>query len=704
MPLYALTIFVSAFLLFQVQPLLGKYVLPWFGSSPSVWTTAMLFFQVVLLAGYAYAHLVSRMLSRRAQASLHVVLLAAALALLPITPAETWRLAGAENPTLRILLLLGASVGGPFVLLAASSPLLQQWAAATHPDRSPYRLYAVSNTGSLLALLSYPLLVERFLRLDTQSVVWSTGFALAAVLGALCAGFVLRRVMAGPEPEAVRAEAAEAPRGSQLLWWLALSAAGSTLLLATLNQMNQDLPPVPFLFVLPLGLYLLTFIIAFDYEPWYRRSVWCVLLHVGLTAAYVAIQWPRVLGFSVLIGLFSLALFACCMSCHGELVRRKPHPSHLTLFYLMIALGGALGGVFVSLIAPRFFDGYWEYEIGLIAAYALVMLPVARDLLAGRRPLRLLGQALVGLALVGIGAAGFALGGKIRGHDAQLEVSRSFFGTLELVRVGESSHPRRKVELYHGHVKHGFQYLRPELRTVAAGYFSPESGVGLAIEEHPARREPGRQFRLGVVGLGAGMLAAYANEASYVDEQRKTASDYLKFYEINPEVVRIAYDRFTFLRDAEARGAVVEIAVGDARTLMERELARGEPQRVDVLAVDAFTGDSVPMHLLTEECFELYRAHLAPDGILAVHASSTYLNLLPVLLAAAEAHGESAYLAFYPGDLQGGDMSTWVLIARNRELLSSSRLRKRLLPLGDVESKKVLWTDDYSSLLPLILR
>ncbi|MFB3132654.1 MAG: hypothetical protein ACE10K_09065, partial [Rhodothermales bacterium] len=395
MRFFALTIFVSAFLLFQVQPLIGKYILPWFGSATGVWITALLFFQFVLLAGYSYAHLIASKLTSRHQAYVHLALLVGALLLLPITPSEAWKPEAGDHPTWRILLLLTVSVGGPYLLLSATSPLLQNWFARLNPGVSPYRLYAVSNAGSLLALMTYPFVFERFFRLQTQTWWWSGGFVVFAILAGVCTWW-LKKGAPGKQAKAApkktpddatqgadQAEAAP-PGLSRIFLWLALAMSGSIMLLATMNRMNQDVPPVPFLFILPLSLYLTTFIIAFDHERWYYRPVFCALLILAIFGVIVVLYAALDLGLIAQIVLFSLALFACCMSCHGELVRLKPDPKRLTLFYLIVSLGGALGGLFVAVLAPSLFDGYWEYEIGLAASYGLVMFLVGRDLWSGR--------------------------------------------------------------------------------------------------------------------------------------------------------------------------------------------------------------------------------------------------------------------------------------------------------------------------------
>jgi hypothetical protein len=728
--LHAPAVFVSAFLLFQVQPLIGKYILPWFGSSPAVWTTAVLFFQTLLLVGYAYAHLSARLLSGRRQAQLYVALLAGAVLLLPITPSEAWRPDAGDDPTGRILLLLSASVGVPYLLLAASSPLLQAWFARAHPSGSPYRLYAVSNTGSLLALLSYPFVFERLFPLRMQTLGWSTGFAAFGVLGAACA-WPLTTSRADPAP-ASRENAADPatspPRSDQLLW-LALAASASVVLLATINRLSQEVPAVPFLFVVPLSLYLTTFIIAFDQPRWYYRPVFCTLLPLALAALGVRLYGGFQFDLMAQVAVYSLALFACCMTCHGELVRLKPDPRHLTLFYLMVSLGGVLGGAFVAVLAPRIFSDYWEYELGVAGSYGLVMFLVHRDMSrrtdvarsptqrrkgrGGRAgwknrarrssPPSLWPRRLVALAGVGgvagvLGSLAWSVGS---GRDILISKTRNFYGVLSVKEVF-APYPRlHKRIMNHGRITHGSQYLSPERRAEATTYYGAMSGVEIAIDHHPKRGAGSHQFRIGVVGLGTGTLAAYANPAG-ADADPGHVSDYVEFYEIDPRVVAFAEEYFTFLSDARARGAEVEVVLGDARIQLERELELGQPQRFDVLVVDAFSGDAIPMHLLTKECAEIYWAHLKPDGILAVHISNRYLDLRPVVRELAELHGKQSLLYTHRTRRRGALNSRWVLITDNERFLASEAVQSAAVPQGMQQGKGVLWTDDFSSLFELL--
>lgn len=705
MRLYALTLFSSAFLLFQVQPLIGKTILPWFGSSPGVWTTAVLFFQLWLLAGYLYAHFIATRLSNRNQAVLHLTLLAGSFLLLPIAPSEVWKPAPGDDPIQRILLLLTASIGGPYLLLSATSPLLQRWFARIHPGRSPYRLYAVSNAGSLLALLSYPFIFEPFFRLQTQTRIWSAGFVVVALLGGLCA---YRLVHSPPFSVAVDV-AIEPPRLSRILLWLGLAASGSIMLLATLNRVTQDVTPVPFLFVLPLALYLLTFIITFDHPRWYNRPLFCSLLLLVLGWASANLYLNPQYGGLTQISMVGFTLLVCCMACHGELARLKPSPEHLTLFFLMVALGGAVGGVLVAVVAPHLFSGFWEYEIGLFVSFGLVMFLVSRDLLRRtkdeppRPRSRRLGwtAGFAGVFGLMVLATGFARNFMIQ-QDISIARSRNFYGLLRVIEAMAEQPRLHKYRLYHGDIEHGFQYRHPEKRSWPTTYYGKSSGVGIAIEHHPRRKVANLQFRIGAVGLGAGTLATYANEADYVKQRHKMVDDTLRFYEINSEVIRLAEDHFTFLQDARDRGAGVEVIHGDARIAMEQQMPQNQEEQFDVLAVDAFNGDAVPMHLLTQQCFDIYFRHLKPDGILAVHTSNRYLNLFPVVQASAAVNGKQAHLIVSERDPFGAAASRWVLVTSNERFLRSERLLEARTPTD--ENHRILWTDDFSSLFSVFER
>ncbi|MBN2294708.1 MAG: fused MFS/spermidine synthase [Pirellulales bacterium] len=691
---YALTIFLSSFLLFQVQPLIGKFILPWFGGSPAVWTTCMLSFQVLLLVGYSYAHFIAGWLSPRRQGILHIVLLAASLIVLPIIPEETWKPTGNEWPTWRIMCLLSVCIGGPYLMLSSTGPLLQSWFSRTCPGRSPYRLYALSNLGSLIALVSYPFAFEPLLRLTDQAWSWSIAYMVFAVLCGVCAVSVVRLgsvAAAAPARESAGAgNDIESPSRSDQLLWLALAACGSVILLATTNQMCQEVAVVPFLWVLPLSLYLVTFIICFDSERWYRRS-W---FGGALLPILVALWYVRYAGaevpFMLQIVFFSGAIFVCCMICHGELVKLKPHPRYLTKFYLMIAGGGALGGVFTTLIAPLLFTDYSEYNLGLAACCLLLLACVYRDPLRirshGKSVWSRFGSVTVIIALLIILVVqSFTCSSKV------IAGSRNFYGTLRVTESADDYHKPFYL-LRHGSILHGFQYLGEKWRHQPTSYYGHKSGVGLAMRLHPRRFSGGMEnspLYIGVIGLGVGTIAAYGEPG-----------DKIRFYEINPDVIRMAHEHFSYCKDSEAD---VDIVLGDARISLERHLRDHGSEQFDVLVVDAFSSDSIPMHLLTRECMDLYRQHLKEDGILAIHISNRHIDLEPLVRGLADEFGyQSATIENDDDDAQGIDSSTWVLVTSNQDFLAEEEVEKHISDLPEDARPPVVWTDDFSNLFELL--
>jgi hypothetical protein len=690
-----LTTFLSAFLLFQVQPLLGKAILPWFGGTPGVWTACMLFFQVLLLGGYAYAHLVVARLPRRWQGGLHAALLLASLACLPIVPAEHWKPTGDEAPTLQIVLLLSATIGLPYLLLSATGPLLQGWWAAARPGESPYRLYALSNVGSLLALVSYPFVVEPALSLGTQARTWSVGYVAFALGCATCAAAVWRAAtVATLEPvateEVVDAPAAP-PSWSDILYWIALAATGSALLLATTNQMCQEVAVVPFLWVLPLGLYLLSFILCFEGDRWYRRGPFGVALACLVPIAAVVFLHAEAVRIVPQVVIYSLTMFVGAMVAHGELSRGRPHPRFLTLFYLTIAAGGAIGGALVALAAPRVFHGYWEYPLTLGAGCLLAIVATRRE---RARALALPGWKAWAMPTALYGLLIGALGMQAQRNSHQVvESTRNFYGVLRVVsnptpQLGE------KISMTHGRIEHGSQFRDANRRHLPTAMFGPTSGVALAITENPKRQaaEPSqRGLRIGVIGLGAGTLMAYSQPG-----------DYVRYYEINPEVVRLARKHFTFLADSPA---TIDVVLGDARVQLERELERGEAQDFDVLVVDAFSSDAIPMHLLTGECAEVYRRHLTADGIIALHISNRMLDLKPVCRALADQLGlEAVWVRSFRDDSQGTMDADCVLLTSNRAFLDSPRVKAAGSAFPPRTPDRLIWTDDFGSLWQVLER
>ena len=726
--LYALTIFISAFLLFQVQPLIGRYILPWFGSSPGVWTSCLVFFQVMLLGGYLYAHLIATFLSRISQIRLHASLLVISLLLLPIIPSADWRTTDDIDPAFRILLLLAATVGFPYLLLSSTAPLLQKWFSNQIADSRPYRLYAVSNAGSLLALISYPFIFERYLRLHSQAWLWSGGFIGFVILVVLIASYYSKEHTSLPnaaedhdpenpiiasQPRANKEDTSPSPAWGRIALWFSLSALGSVMLVATTNRISQDVPAVPFLFVLLLGLYLLTFIVAFEGTRWYDRPLFSVLLFVAIGAACYELFQGTDLALNHRIIIFGLVLFASCTCCHGELARLKPSSRHLTLFYLILALGGASGGVLTALIAPYLFNRFWEYEIGIFSSFSLVMFIILRDLFVtsrAQRKKRTSQLASGRFQPVWLATTSVIVGGAtltvVLGKHVQSERNnliaqdRSFYGVLRVVELDKGVHSAHRRKLIHGSITHGIQMQPPSLRDAKTAYFSSRSGIGMAIILHPNRRRPSYPFRIGVVGLGAGTIAGYANDPLSGYQANSGINDSIQFYEIDPLVVQFANDYFTFLKDAKSRGAEVTVPIGDARIVMERELETGNANPYDVLAIDAFTGDAIPMHLLTKECYEIYLRHLKPDGILAFHISSLYFDLIPVIKALAAEHGQQILLVRQEADNHGSLKNQWALVTNNESFSNHKLVVANLSKIGDQAG--ILWTDDFGNLLDVI--
>ncbi|MGH9817086.1 MAG: spermidine synthase, partial [Candidatus Acidiferrales bacterium] len=650
-PLFTPAIFSSAFLLFLIQPMIAKIIVPWFGGSAAVWITCLLFYQVALLLGYAYAHLLASR-APRTQLYIHAALLAASALLLPVIPGAQWKPVGAEAPALRILGLLAATIGLPFVLLAATSPLLQACYARVLAGAQPYRFFAVSNAGSLLGLLGYPLLFEPWFTTRQQAIGWSMAYA------AVCAliGWLLLRHRGAPGVAGAAADDRSVPspdRATRLLW-LALSACAVVLLYGVTNHLTQNIAAIPFLWVLPLSLYLLSFIFCFGRRSFYHRGLFLKLLAVALGGMAYALGPDSVnAGLELLLPLYLAGLFVCCIVLHGELAQLKPHPAHLTRFYLYVSLGGALGGVYAGALAPQMYAGYYEFHVALGACALLALFVMYRD--PRSRFYRATWQPLwLGLMTL----AGFLLGSLyfIVRDEAQrtLLTARNFYGSLRVterdnVKVvwlkDDAEHmlpdPRAQRKLVHGTIDHGVQFLAPERRREPAGYYAEDTGAGLALVAAGKRGA----VRVGIVGLGTGTLAAYGRPG-----------DVYRFYEINPLVERIARAQFTYLGDSEAQ---VEIVTGDARLAMERQPA----QNYDVLAVDAFSSDAIPIHLLTLEAFREYFRHIRPDGVLVLHISNRYVELQPVAAAAAQSLGKAA-LVVKTGkdDTRGAFATTWVVL------------------------------------------
>jgi hypothetical protein len=771
--LLAAVIFLGAFLLFSVQLLLGKYILPWFGGTAGVWATCLFFFQSTLLAGYGYAHGSVGRFSLRLQTRVHIAVLVVSLALMavagfvwpsPITPGSWWKPHSGEIAVLLILRLLLVSVGAAVTVLATTGPLMQHWFSQMYPGKSPYRLYALSNAGSLLGLLSYPLAMERWLRLNTQAWLWCGGFAVYA-LATIALAVKMSGVAPGASSEDAAGERAAAPTLNAKLQWFGLSALGSLMLLAISRFITADLAPVPLLWMLPLAVYLLSFVICFDHPRWYRQGVFHPLL---LGAALFTLTFYRGLGLGlwVFIAGFLVTEFACCMFCHGELFRRRPQAEHLTSFYLMIALGGVAGSAFVNLVAPFIFLGNWEMHLGISASLVAMAAIAAMDqsswanrknpfiaaaltawiilaacfwLSGDAHSLKLFLSHGVWAAVTGVTLLLTAMALRAKGIGNLLEeqapkltrwslftavaaaslvliwagtaqyrqarwAHRNFYGTLY---VSERTMPDARFNanvFTHSSTLHGLQFENPQLRAYPTTYYNKTSGIGLLLMNFPRHGANGASqngsassLRFGGIGLGAGTLATYAQ-----------TGDVFRFYEIDPEVVSIASGKdgyFSFLSDSKAH---VEVVDGDGRISMERELAEGKPQGYDIFVVDAFNGDAVPVHLLTQEAFELYMKHLRDErSVIAVHITNRAVELASVVAAEAQHFGLNLLYVNAPGvsNQQIPDEvispNQWILLSRSKDVLSAPALVQAASPLH-LRKGLHFWTDDQNNLLQIL--
>ncbi len=670
MPFYAATIFLSAFLLFQVQPLIAKFILPWFGGSAAVWSSALLFFQLLLLAGYLYAHCLIRYLKPKHQFWVHGSLLILSLATLPIVPSAIWKPSGGDDPTLRILLLLAATIGLPYGLLSATSPLLQAWYLRTHQGAIPYRLFALSNFGSMLALLSYPLVIEPRLPLSRQALAWSIAYCAFA---AVCT-FAAWRSRAGDAPQSTSTEE-PSPGFAQRALWIGFAACASILLLSVSSHLTQNIAPIPLLWVVPLSIYLLSFILCFESDRIYNRAIFLPLLVVSLYLLTKGISWyENNAEPSLLIPALCGALFVCCMVCHGELARRRPHPRYLTQFYLMVSLGGAIGGLFVALAAPRIFDSYYELPVGMVLCAALVACALWTDLPHNwLRAATVLATIAFAVILIRIETA------EARAYTLS---ARNFYGVLRVLDQAEGKYAPAQRLLIHGTINHGTQLKRPGGDRIPTSYFGTGSGINRALHVL-GERGP---IRIGVVGLGAGVTAALAR-----------SGDTLHYYEINPLVVRIAQADFGFWNACPAEK---RLFLGDGRLVLESM----PDEHLDLLAVDAFSSDAVPVHLLAAEAYRTYLRHLNPGGVLAINITNRYLNLEPVVAEAAEANGLRGLVVDDVAEDEDYDSpSIWILLSHSPAVLTPddfgdhfavSKLRRKPGFHG--------WTDDYSNIIQIL--
>ncbi len=673
---YQLAAVLGAFLLFLIQPLIAKQILPWFGGSATVWSACLMFFQVMLVAGYAFAHLSRRLGAARQGA---VVLGLGALAMLlalPIAASPEWAPPDGAAPVTRVIAVLGASVGLPVFLLASTAPLVQDWFARAEPGRSPYPLYVLSNIGSLGALIAFPTLMEPTLTIPRQGLLWSIGFiGFVAALG-WCAWRVRR--LATSVTEEIAADEPRADAIDRLLW-LILPAISSGLLLATTSGLTQDIAPVPLLWIVPLSVYLLTFILAF--AGWYSRRIFSVLFVAAVGAIPIFVgeerSTPVVWQIAVLLAVFAMA----CMVCHGELAKLKPAPRDLTAFYLALSAGGAIGGAAVALGAPLAFDSYLERPILTVSALAMLGFVLWRDV--ERRWPGPVSWLTAGTLALAIGGATWAVLPR-ESRAEEVDRGRSFYGVLR-VTDEPAEHARPIRRLYHGRILHGSQFIPEALRRQVTSYYTAGSGIEVALNYHP-RRFTSEPMRIGVAGLGTDTVAAWGRRF-----------DRLTFFEIDPLVVEMNNKYFTYLKDSPA---TVDIVMGDARLSLERQVRAEQNQHsYDQLAMDAFSRDAIPVHQLTRECFAIYQRALRADGIIAVHVSNRYLDIRPVVRGAAAELGYEVIEIRKSSDAAiRANGSTWLLLTRSQEFLE----RAKPFAETDPDTSRLIWTDAFSSLMAVL--
>jgi spermidine synthase len=759
---YGLTLFVSAGLLFLIEPMFAKMVLPLLGGTPAVWNTCMVFFQAALLAGYAYAHAAPARLGVRRQAALHFVLLLLPLAVLPIAVPKDWTPPGEANPIPWLLLLLTVAVGLPFFVVATSGPLLQKWFAATgHPAaRDPYFLYSASNFGSMLALLAYPVLLEPNLRLAQQSTLWTVGYVAFVALTAGCAVALWRSPGSGVrgqesgvrgQESGVRGQRSEvseqaSPSLTTVLRWIILAFVPSSLMLSVTTYLTTDIAAIPLLWIIPLAIYLLSFILVFARRPPMSHFLMVRLMPLLILLLTIVILSVATEPVWLLVPIHLLTFFIIAMVCHGELARLRPPAQYLTQFYLWLAVGGVLGGLFNALLAPLVFNAIIEYPLVLVLAcllrprldadedeqgkrkkergkkeeepagasffpFSFFLAPLGRDVaLAAALGLLTAGLVLglqslgwehgslsVGLMFglpaalcytfldrpirFGLGIGALLLAGALyQGvYGGTIDRERSFFGVHRVTIDATGT----QHLLVHGNTVHGRQVMEPEPRDEPLTYYHRSGPIGQVFG---AFSGPAAKPEVGIVGLGAGSLAAYGESGQH-----------FTYYEIDPTVVRIARDPryFTFLRDTKA---TLDIVLGDARLTL-----RDAPERrFGLLVMDAFSSDAIPLHLLTREALAMYVSKLADDGVLAFHVSNRYLILQPVL---ADLARDARLLCWGQNDVEltedekklGKSPSQWVLMARKRDHLGKLARDERWLQLGGRPGVPV-WTDDFSNL------
>ncbi|KKR05289.1 MAG: Integral membrane protein-like protein [Parcubacteria group bacterium GW2011_GWC2_39_14] len=672
---FALLIFFSAFLLFQVQPLISKFILPWFGGSASVWLVAMLFFQVFLLLGYLYSFIINHF-KFKTQKYIHLVLILLTFLTLPIIPSIALKPIDSTFPVIKIIILLALTVGLPYFVLSTTGPLLQAWYARKYPQKNPYILYVLSNAGSLLALITFPFIFEPLFDSVHQAWLWSGAF----VVFGLGVGILVWSKFKSLPAAIVKSETVQKVGVRKTILWILFPALASAAFLAVTNHICLDIATIPFLWILPFCLYLITFIFTFADEIFYQKIIYFVLLICLLFISPFLVFNNEIGSFGLSFQLisYSLILFIACMVCHGELYRLRPASNLLTRYYLMIAIGGALGGLFVAVLAPLIFTAYWDLLVVLfitvLVVAGLYFNSVKEKSTAKERQFIYLASFLL---IVFFSYYAYSI--KLKSWVGTVAAERNFYGTLHVKESLANDEGAKRRFLLHGVTLHGEEVIKNDKTIPAISYYSEKTAVALLLQK--IIKADSRE--IGVVGLGTGTLAYYGQK-----------NDIFTFYEINQAVIDYAHKYFSYLKDSSAQ---IKTVLGDARLSLEKE----PDVKFDLLVLDAFSSDAIPVHLLTEEAFELYSKKIKETGAIVVHISNRYLDLAPVIKAVADKHGFGFVLVDTPkNEANLSYRAVWLIVTKNEDILQSEELKPYIT---EKEIKKIKpWTDHFSNLFTIL--
>jgi len=678
---FLITIFISSFLLFQIQPIIAKMALPYFGGGAAIWTACMLFFQVFLLLGYLYSHTLSKIKKVNQQIAIHCVFVLLSLTVMPIGQLNSEQIFTSQTPQINIIISLFMAIGFPYFLLSATAPLIQKWYSLNPNNNQPYRLYALSNLGSLLALLSYPFVIEPNLDTTLQSTIWGYGYYLFMMSILFCSfrlfkfNYMLENQKSDKTPNDFKC----------IFLWLGLSACSVILMMATTSAMTINIPPTPFLWILPLCIYLLTYIICFNSPKWYVQKFWFICFacssFAGTFMFFVGVQFSliqQVLTYCTL-------LLSACMICHGELAKLQPHKNKLTLFYLILALGGVIGSLFTAIVAEKIFNQYYEFIVGIALIFILFTLSLwwqnqSTKLSHIQSTHNRFLSIASGIALITFGFYFKQLDNRYFTSD--VHNSRNFYGVLAVKDQITNDNPIRV--LFDGATNHGSQSLINEHKNSPTSYYRTDSGVALALNN----LDKTQSNKVGIVGLGTGTLASYS----------QPQDDYV-FYELNPDVATIAKQHFSYLSDSKA---TIDIRLGDARVTMQNELKSTGSQQYDALVIDAFSSDAIPVHLLTIEAFELYFKHLKKEGLLALHISNNHLDLLPLINAQAVKLNIPLNHFIAASNSSAEQTTQWVVLTHNKNFINNHIVKIKATYLNLKPEDTQIWTDKYSNLLSVI--